>query len=165
VAVSDPNAVSAPIWPSGPIDIDRVRVDYDVPSDEFLVYFGGRPAPAVSDPLDAPGFEDVAIRIGLGKNGEETGQIVGVQVIPMLLGAVPEQPHWAVLVWAAMAGDMGRELLQERLPLFLDEVREAFDRYWTPPAPMEEQLAQIRRGKQREGDNQEPGWIDPAQSA
>jgi hypothetical protein len=39
-----------------------------------------------------PGFEDVAIMIGLGADGKETGEIVGVQVIPMLLGAVRDQP-------------------------------------------------------------------------
>ena len=36
----------------------------------------------------------------------------------------------------------------ERLPAFLDEVHDAFDRYWTPPPPIEEQLAAIERARQ-----------------
>ena len=162
MAVSNPDTVSVPRWPAEPIDIGDARVTYDVRADEFLVYFGGKPVPAISDPLDAPGFDDVAIMFALADDDEIADEIVGVQVIPMLLGAVPEQPSWAILVWAAMAGDHGRELLQERLPMFLDEVREAFNRYWTPPPSMEEQLAEIRRGK-RQGDG--PRQSDEAKSA
>ena len=129
-----------PRWPAT-IDPTTAQVHYDVPADEFLVYFGGKPVPAVSDPLDAPGFEDVAIMLGLGADDEATDEIVGVQVIPMLLGAVQEQPAWAVLAWAAMAGEFGSELLKERLPGFLAQVHDAFTRYWTPPPSMEEQMA------------------------
>jgi hypothetical protein len=131
-----------------PIDPALAWVDYYPPADEFLVYFGGRPTPKVSDPLNAPGFRNVSILIGLDDDHQETGEIVGVQVIPMLLGAVQDQPEWAVLAWAAMAGDFGDELLRERLPAFLDAVHDAFDRYWTPPPPMEEQLAAIERARQ-----------------
>jgi hypothetical protein len=134
----------APRWPAV-IDPTIADVSYDVPADEFLVYFGGKPVPKVCDPLDAPGFEDVAIMLGVGADDEATDEIVGVQVIPMLLGAVQEQPAWAVLAWAAMAGDYGTELLQERLPGFLAEVNEAFTRYWTPPPSMEEQMAGLTR--------------------
>jgi hypothetical protein len=42
----------------------------------------------------------------------------------------------------------GTELLRERLPAFFDAVHGAFDRYWTPPLPMEEQLAAIERARQ-----------------
>jgi hypothetical protein len=112
--------------------------------DEFLVYFGGKPVPAVSSPLvDAPGFEDVAVMFGIGSDDEETDEIVGVQVIPMMAGAVLERPEWSVLTWAAMAGEYGAELLRERLPIFLNEVADAYQRYWTPAPPIEEQLAQI----------------------
>lgn len=135
----------APRWPTESIDPTLVWFDYDVPADEFLVYFGGKPVRAFSDPLDAPGFEDVAIMIGLDADGEDTGEIVGVQVIPMLVGAVQDQPEWAVLAWAAMAGDFGTELLRERLPGFLDDIHDAFDRHWTPAPPIEEQLAAIAR--------------------
>lgn len=141
-------AAVAPRWPTDPIDPAHVWVDYDVPADEFLIYFGGKPIGAVFDPLDAPGFEDVAIAIGLDAKGRDTGEIVGVQVIPMLLGAVVDQPSWAALAWAAMVDYHGTDLLHERLPGFLDEVREAFERYWTPAPPIEEQLAAIERARQ-----------------
>ncbi len=133
-----------PRWPAV-IDPTVADVSYDVPADEFLVYFGGKPVPKVSDPLDAPGFEDIAIMLGVGADDEETGEIVGVQVIPMLLGAVQEQPAWAVLAWAAMAGDFGTELLKERLPCFLTEVHQAFSQYWTPAPSIEEHMAGLAR--------------------
>ena len=139
------NHQTRPRWPAEPIDPDVAHVSYDVPADEFLVYFGGQPVPAISSPLHAPGFEDVAVMFALGADRKRTDEIVGVQVIPMMLGAVLDQPEWSVLTWAAMAGDYGTELLQERLPRFLDEVAEAFRKYWTPVPPIEEQLAEIRR--------------------
>lgn len=139
--------VQLPHWPTQPIDPDVAWVSYDNPADEFLVYFEGKPVPKVCDPLDAPGFQDVAIMLGVGPDGDETGKIVGVQVIPMLIGAVPEQPHWAILTWAAMAGDYGTELLKERLPSFMKEVEAAFRQYWTPAPPIEEQMAEIARRK------------------
>jgi hypothetical protein len=154
MAVSNPGTATIPRWPADPISPEAVRVSYDVPADEFLVHFRGESVPAVSDPLDGPGFEDVAIMIGIGPDDEETDEIVGVQVIPMLLGAVPEQPQWAVLVWAAMAGDYGTELLKERLPIFLDEVREAFEKYWKPAPPIEEQLAAHERRRDEQGREQ-----------
>jgi hypothetical protein len=135
-----------PRWPTV-IDPTVAWVDYNIPADEFLVYFGGKPVPKVSDPLDAPGYDDVAIMLGVAADDEETGEIVGVQVIPMLLGAVQEQPAWAVLAWAAMAGDFGTELLQERLPGFLTEVHQAFSQYWTPAPSVEEQMAELARAK------------------
>jgi hypothetical protein len=97
----------------------------------------------MSDPLDGPGFDDVAIMVGLDEDHESTDEIVGIQVIPMLLGAVSDQSHWAALAWAAMAGDFGTELLKERLPTFLDEVATAFREHWTPAPPIEEQLASM----------------------
>jgi hypothetical protein len=133
-----------PRWPTA-IDPATADVSYEVPADEFLVYFGGKPVPAVSDPLDAPGFEDVAIMLGVDADDEETDEIVGVQVIPMLLGAVQDQPAWAALAWAAMAGDFGTELLKERLPGFLTEVHQAFSQHWTPPPSIEEQMADLAR--------------------
>ena len=85
--------------------------------------------------------------LGVGADDEATGEIVGVQVIPMLLGAVQEQPAWAVLVWAALAGEFGAELLPERLPGFLTAVQQAFTQYWRPAPSVEEQLAELARGK------------------
>jgi hypothetical protein len=133
-----------PRWPPV-IDPTVAWVDYNIPADEFLVYFGGKPVPKVSDPLDAPGFDDVAIMLGVGADDEETGEVVGVQVIPMLLGAIQDQPAWAILAWAAMAGDFGTELLREQLPGFLAEIHQAFSQYWTPPPSIEEQMADLVR--------------------
>ena len=149
MAVSVTDTEKPPRWPVEPVDPSVAWVDYDVRADEFLVYFGGKPVPAVSDPLDGPGFEDVAIMVGLGPDDEETGEIVGVQVIPMMLGAIPEQPEWAALTWAVLAGDYGTELLRERLPIFIDQVAEAFRQYWKPAPPIEEQLAQIAEAAQK----------------
>jgi hypothetical protein len=143
--VNNPDSPRVPKWPIEPVDPAIAYVDYYIPADEFLVYFGGKPVPKVSDPLDAPGFRGVAVMLGVGADDEETGEIVGVQVIPMLLGAVQEQPAWAVLAWAAMAGDFGAELLKERLPGFLTEVQQAFSQYWTPAPSIEEQLADLVR--------------------
>jgi hypothetical protein len=139
-----------PRWPAESIDPGVAWVDYAIVPDEFLVYFGGKPVPAISSPLvDAPGFEDVAVMFALGADRQRTDEIVGVHVIPMLVGAVLEHPQWAVLTWAAMAGDYGADLLRERLPLFLDEVAEAYTQYWRPAPPIEEQLAQIARDAEK----------------
>lgn len=156
--------IDAPNWPEA-IDSGVAWIDYDVLADEFLVYFGGRPVSAISDPLNAPSFSHVAIMIGLGEDDLETGEIVGVQVIPMLLGAVQDQPSWAVLAWAAMAGDFGTELLHERLPGFLADIHDAFDRYWTPAPPIAEQLAAIKRASRQKGGAAPHHVDDPAQSA
>jgi hypothetical protein len=131
--VSNLDMLRVPRWPVEPVDPTIAYVSYDVPADEFLVYFSGKPVPKVSDPLDAPSFRGVSIMLGLGVDDEGTDEIVGVQVIPMLLGAVQEQPAWAILAWAVMAGDFRTELLKERLPDFLTEVNAAFSQYWTPP--------------------------------
>lgn len=165
MAVKHPNTMRAPRWPAEPVDPELTWVDYDALADEFLVYFGDKPVPAISSPLNAPGFRGVAVMFGLGLNDESTGEIVGVQVIPMLLGAVQDQPSWAVLAWAAMAGDFGTELLRERLPSFLDDVRDAFDRYWTPAPPIEEQLAAIERASRQKGGAAPHQVDDPATSA
>jgi hypothetical protein len=146
-AAASSSIAGAPTWPVESVDPGIAWIDYDVVADEFLVYFGGRPVPAISSLLDGPGFEDVAIMIGLDHDGRQTGEIVGVHVIPMLLGAVQDKPAWAVLAWAAMAGDWGAELLRDRLPGFLDEVHAAFERYWTPPLSIEEQLAHIAQAR------------------
>lgn len=145
--MNKPDAIRRPQWPTGSIDPDSAWVDYDVRADEFLVFFGGKPAPSISDPLDAPGFDHVAVMFGLNPDLTETDEIVGIHVIPMMLGAVPTRPDWAVLTWAVMAGDYGAELLKERLPIFINEVAEAFRQYWRPAPPIEEQLADIERAR------------------
>lgn len=137
-----------PRWPAESIDPDVAWVDYDVVADEFLVYFGGKPVPAVSSLVRAPRFADVNVMFALGADHQRTDEIVGVHVIPMMVGAVLDHPEWSVLTWAAMAGDYGAELLRERLPKFLDEVAEAYNRYWKPAPPIEEQLAEIAKAAQ-----------------
>ena len=133
-----------PRWPAEPIDPTRVDVDYDVPADELTLFFGGRPVPSVCDPFEAPGFEDVAIMVGENEDDSSTREVVGIQVIPLLLGAVRDRPEWAALAWAVMAGDLGQETLRTELPGFIAEVAEAFERYWTPP-PIEEQVVRLAR--------------------
>lgn len=165
MAVRIPSTPRLPRWPDEPVDPKVAWVDYSVLADKFLVYFHGKPVPAISSPLNAPGFSGTAVMFARGADDIRTNEIVGVQVIPMLLGAVPEQPQWAVLVWAAMAGDYGRELLQERLPPFLDDVREAFDRYWKPAPPIAEQLAHLRSAARQRGDTDEVEDANSAQTA
>ncbi|MBA2597333.1 MAG: hypothetical protein H0V00_11995 [Chloroflexia bacterium] len=82
------------------IDPSLTWVDYDIPADEFLVYFGGKPVPAISSPLDAPGFDDVAIMIGLSAADEKTGEIVGAQVIPML-----RRSNWRASIAPTSSGE------------------------------------------------------------
>jgi hypothetical protein len=137
--------VVQPRWPTETIDSGLAWVDYDIVADEFLVYFGGQPVPAITYPFEAPGFEAIAVMIGLDPDRKETGEIVGIHVIPMMLGAVPARPEWSVLTWAVLAGEYGAELLHERLPLFINEVAEAFHTHWQPAPPIEEQLATMRR--------------------
>lgn len=48
-----------------------------------------------------------------------------------------------------LAGDYGTELLKERLPIFIDEVAEAFQQYWKPAPPIEEQPDEIERASRQ----------------
>jgi hypothetical protein len=130
--MSSPGTAHALHWPVEPVDPAVARVDYDVRADEFLVYFDGKPVPKLSDPLIAPGFRAVSIMFGADDDDELTGEIVGVHIIPMLLGAVQDHPRWAVLAWAALAGDDDMGLLRERLPGFLQEIEAAFRQFGTP---------------------------------
>lgn len=106
---------------------------------------GGQPVPAITYPFDTPGFEATGVMIERDQDGAETGEIVGIHVIPMMMEAVPARPEWSVLTWAVLAGEYGIELVQERLPLFIDKVHEAFEKYWKPAPPIEEQLAAMRQ--------------------
>ncbi len=141
MAISMHNRLSP--WPATLIDPERAWLDYDIAADELLIYFAGAPVPAVSSPLDAPGFADVAILLGVGADDEPTGAIVGIQVSPMLLGAVQERPAWAALVWAVLAADLGVDLRQERLPGFIDDVADAFRRHWRPAPAAEAQMPRL----------------------
>lgn len=58
----------------------------------------------------------------------ETGEIVGIQGIPFLLGAVRQRADWVALAWAVLAGKFGRQVMEEALPRFVAEVADAFRR-------------------------------------
>jgi hypothetical protein len=151
MAISDPTVDVRPRWPDGLPDPLRVHVSYYPPADEFLVYFAERPVPSYSDALNGPGYDDVAVMVGMHPDESSTGEVVGIQVIPLLLGAVRDRPEWATLAWAVMADDLGRETLREELPKFFAEVEEAFVRYWRPAPPIEEQLARLPRAEAGNG--------------
>ncbi len=124
VTTADPR----PRWPDlQSFDPTHARVSYDAPADELLIHFGGRSVPSFSDTLEAPGFAQVAVMVGMNPDETSTGEVVGVQVMPLLLEAVKEHPEWAALAWGAMAGDIGVELLREQLPSFLVQVADLFD--------------------------------------
>ncbi len=136
-----------PRWPSDPIDPARVDFDYDPPADEVILYFAGRPHGGVCDPINEPGGGDIAIIVD-----EESNEIVGIQVIPFLVGAVQKHPQWAILAWGALTDfRYEEEMLRAALGAFVAEVRELFDRHWTPPPPIEEQLARLTRAGSDEG--------------
>ena len=73
------------------------------------------------------------------------GEVVGIHVIPLLMGAAQDRPAWSRIAWAVMAEELGRETLREELPGFIAEVAEAFERYWRPAPPIEEQFAALER--------------------
>lgn len=111
----------SPFWPDAPFDPARARVSYDAPADELLVYFDrGRRPGGVCDPV---GLAEGTIAVVYDG---DTGEIVGVQGIPFLLGAVRHRPDWAALVWGKMAGGFGEQTLNEALPDFVAEVADAF---------------------------------------
>ena len=134
-----------PIWPRETIDSRLAWVDYDIVADEFLVFFGGMPIPAISHHVEAPGFDHLMVMIGLDQDRRETGEVVGIHIEPMMHGAILARPEWSVLIWAILAGEYGTELVKERLPRFIDEVADAFEKYWKPAPPIEEQLATMRQ--------------------
>ena len=138
MAVTAPAAVPRPWWPADPFDAARVRVGYYPPADELTLFFGGKSVPAVCDPIDA--FDgDIAVMYDAG-----TGEIVGIQGIPFLLGAVRHRPAWAALAWGVLADRLGEETLRAALPGFIAEVAEAFACHGIGGIPVEEFAAAIR---------------------
>lgn len=153
MAVTVPGAVARPEWPGpGVIDPSQIDVHFDPLADEFLVYFAGKPVPSFSDPFHVDGFEDVAILIDLQSDDSSTNEVVGIQVMPLLVGAVQKHPEWAVLAWGALTGfRYEEEMLRTALAAFVAEVRDLFERHWTPPPPIEEQLARLPRSERNAG--------------
>ncbi len=117
-----------PRWPTDPIDVTRVDLDYDAPADELTLFFAGRPLPSYCDPIDAPD-SDVAIMVGMNEDESSTGEIVGIQVIPLLVGAVHAHPGWATLAWGVMAGYDDDETLRAAIATFLADVADLYARY------------------------------------
>jgi hypothetical protein len=66
----------------------------------------------------------------------ETGEIVGIQGIPFLLGAVRQRADWVALAWAVLAGEFGRQIMEEALPRFVAEVADAFRRQGLSGIPL-----------------------------
>jgi len=88
----------APTWPRQPVDPDRCYVSYHPPADELVVFFGGKPVPSYSAPIPAFG-EHVAVMVDLAPDwASSTGEIVGIQGIPFVGGALPDHPEWSSLV-------------------------------------------------------------------
>ena len=116
----------APWWPSEPIDPTRVVAAYDPPADELTVYFSDRVRGGVCDPIAEAEGGDVAVIYD-----EATGEIVGIQGFPFLVGAVAARSRWTRLAWALIAGEYGTEELRAELSAFVTEVRDLFDRYGT----------------------------------
>jgi len=136
MTATDPSAVHRPRWPDQPFDPARAYLNYDVIADDLVLYFGSEPVAAVSDLIDAPEGDDAAVLVGLGPGDEDTGEVVGIHVYPLLAGAHRKPAHWRRLA----EPDPPAELVAG----FVAEVRDLFERYWSPPPPLEEQLAALR---------------------
>ena len=144
VNVAGTDGQARPRWPVAPFDPGLAYVDYGAVADELVVYFGGRPVPSFVDPIETPEGSAVGVLVGVDPGGEETGDVVGIHVYPLLVGAVAHHPRWARLAWAALAGwEHDGGMLREELPGFVTEVRELFERFWTPAPPAEDRPADL----------------------
>lgn len=131
-----------PRWPTSALDPARCWFDFDAVADELVFYFGGRPVPAVSDLIETSDGAAPAVLLGLDPDGEETGEIVGIHVYP-LLAAAQARPAWRALA----EPDPPAEFVAR----FVAEVKDLFERYWTPAPPIEEQPVWSRRADRGEG--------------
>jgi len=125
-----PDTVAEPLWPDAPFDPERAIVPYDAPADELLVWFGDGRGPTIYDPT---ALADGGIAVAYSA---KTGEIIGIQGIPFLLGAVRRRPEWVAIAWGVLAGDLGRSTLVAALPGFVAEVAQAFAEHgivgWSP---------------------------------
>ena len=144
VNVRGAETTAPPRWPATPVDPGLVYVSYGAVADELVVYFRGHPVPSFVDPFDAPEGSDVGVLLGVRPGGEETGEVVGVHVYPLLVGAVADHPRWARIAWAALVGpEHDGGMLRAELPGFVVEVRELCERYWRPAPPVEDRPAAL----------------------
>lgn len=130
MALTQDRLAIRPIWPPAAIDASGVDLDYYPPADELTVFFGGRPVPATSDFLEVEGFRDVAVLVD-----DDTREVVGLHVMPLLMGAVRDHPEWAALAWGALANELGEESLRAALPPFIETVRRVFEQSGMVPQP------------------------------
>jgi hypothetical protein len=153
MAVTHLDARPRPRWPArSSLDLASAYVSYDPPADELIVYFGGKPVPKYVSPIDSPGDDFAAVMVGVHGDESSTGEVVGVHVMPLLVGAVQTHPTWAVLAWASLTGFRWEEaMMRQAVAAFVAEVADLFDRYWTPAPPWEEQVANLRRAKPENG--------------
>ncbi len=144
MAVNSTDAPVRPKWPDDPFDPTRACLFYSDLADELVLYFGDRPLPSYVDWIDAPGSSDAAVLIGEDENGEDTGEVVGIQVDFLVDRASKMWPAWRVLAEPSPP--------PEAVARLVAVVADLFERYWTPP-PIEEQLASLARAKREVGDD------------
>ncbi len=145
MAVNGTDAPARPSWPDAPFDPSRAYLHYHEPADELVLYFGDRPVASYVEWIDAPGLPDAAVLIGEDERGEETGEVVGVQVDFLVGRAAKARPAWRVLAepfppHAAVAA-------------LVADVADLFEQYWTPPPPIEEQIASLAPAAPEAGDD------------
>ncbi len=141
MAVIRTNASPRPRWPTSPIDLARCEVRFGLPADELVLSFepASRFVPSVSVSIDAPERDDAGVLID-----DENGNVVGIHVYPLLAGAARAHPWWHALTEP-----------NPSVHAFVAEVRDLFDRYWTPPPPIGEQFACLPRSGPVEGDERD----------
>ena len=145
MAVNSGDVQARPSWPDDPIDPSRACLFYSALADELVLYFGGRPVPSYVDWIDAPGFPDAAVLIGEDENGEDTGEVVGVQIDCLVARASTARPAWRVLSEPSPP--------HEAVAGLVAEVADLFQRYWAPPPPIKEELASLARANREAGDD------------
>ena len=110
MAVTLTDAEPRPRWPRpGVIDPARCYVSYHPPADELVVSFGGTPVPKYVNPIEAPEADDLGIMVGMNDDESSTGEVVGLLVMPLLVGAVRRHPGWAAIA-------LGRSIRLRRRP-------------------------------------------------
>jgi len=119
------DASPRPRWPDAPFDLARSRLRYGAFADELVLFFSEEPVASYVSGIDAPEHDDAAVLVGLGPGDEDTGEVVGIHVYPLLAGAHRKPAHWRRLA----EPDPPAELVAG----FVAEVRDLFERYWSPP--------------------------------
>lgn len=130
-----------PRWPTRPFDPARASLFYNPLADELVLYFEDRTSLHYVDFIEAPSLDVAAILVGLDEHGEETGEIVGVQVDLLAARAAKVRTAWRALAdphppSSAMSGLVG-------------DIRELFARYWTPPIDEEWRTARATKPRRR----------------